>query len=73
MTLNGRRRGDYWGNFTHYNKNKGASTVDLSITSCKIFEKIIKIRVMSQLDLTDHCKIISQNDNLRIPEDSIIG
>ena len=70
MTLNGRRRGDYWGNFTHYNKNKGASTVDLSITSSKIFEKINDFRVMPQLDLTYHGKILTQIANLRIPDDS---
>ena len=70
MILNGRTSGDYWGNFTHYNKNKGASTVDLSIASCKIFENINNFRVMPQLDLTDHCKIITQIDNIRIPDNS---
>ena len=28
MVLDGRRSDDYWGSFTHYNNNKGASTVD---------------------------------------------
>ena len=70
MILNGRTSGDYWGNFTHYNKNRGASTVDLSIASCKIFENIKNFRVIPQLDLTDHCKIITQVDNMRIPDDT---
>ena len=70
MILNGRTSGDYWGNFTHYNENRGASTVDLSIASCKIFENIKNFRVMPQLDLTDHCKIITQVDNMRIPDDT---
>ena len=40
MILNGRTSADYWGKVTHYNKNKGVSTVDLSIASCNIFETI---------------------------------
>ena len=64
MILNGRTYGDYWGNFTHYNKNKGSSTVDLAIVSCKILEDISSFRVLPQLDLTDHCKIITQINNI---------
>ena len=64
MILNGRTSGDYWGNFTHYNNNKGASTVDLSIVSCNIYEYIKSFRVMPQLEITSHCKIITQIDNL---------
>ena len=73
MILNGRSSGDYWGNFTHYNINKGASTVDLAIVSCKIFDNIKSFRVMPQLDMTDHCKIITQIGNTCLtPISSII-
>ena len=65
MILNGRTNGDFFGNFTHYNKNKGASTVDLAIVSCKSFESIKSFRIMPQLDLSGHCKIITQIDNTR--------
>ena len=64
MILNGRTDGDYWGNFTHYNKNKGASTIDLAIASCKIFENIKSFKVLPQLDITDHCKIITQIEDI---------
>ena len=49
---------------------KGVSTVDLSIASCKIFENINNFRAMPQLELTDHCIIITQIDNICIPENS---
>ena len=65
MILNGRTNGDFFGNFTHYNKNKGASTVDLAVVSSRIFENIKSFRIMPQLDITDHCKIITQIDNIR--------
>ena len=34
---NGRFTGDFWGNFTNHNKNKGAPTVDLVIISDNLF------------------------------------
>ena len=52
--------------FTHFNKNKGASAVDLGIVSCKLFNK--SFRIMPQLEITDHCKIITQLDNIRLSE-----
>ena len=55
MILNGRTKEDHWGNFTHYNKNKGASSVDLAIISCKIFENVKRLMVLPQLDISDHC------------------
>ena len=64
MILNERTDGDYWGNFTHSNKNKGASTIDLAIASCKIFENIKSFQVLPRLDITDHCKIITQIENI---------
>ena len=64
MILNGRTNGDYWGNFTHYNKNKGASTVDLAIISGKTFENVKSFRVLPQQDISDHCKIVTQIDNI---------
>ena len=66
MILNGRINGDFWGNFTHFNKNKGASAVDLGIVSCKLFNNITSFRIMPQLDISDHCKIITQLDNIRL-------
>ena len=64
MILNGRTKEDYWGNFTHYNKNKGASSVDLAIISCKIFENVKRFMVLPQLDISDHYKILTQIDNI---------
>ena len=63
MILNGRVAGDFWGNFTHYNNNGGASTIDLSITSCNIFEHIMNFKVLPQLEISSHCKITTEIDN----------
>ena len=49
--------GDYWRSFTHFNKNKGASLVDLAISSCNLFDKIKAFSVSPQSELSDHCKI----------------
>ena len=68
MILNGRINGDFWGNYTHFNKNNGESTVDLGIVSCKLFNSVKSFRVMPQLDISDHCKIITQIDNIRLPD-----
>ena len=58
IILNGRICGDQWGSYTHFNNNKGASTVDLAISSCDLFEKIKGFRVLPQSEISDHCKII---------------
>ena len=52
---NGRFLGDLWGNFTHHNKNKGESTVDLAIISDTLFEYIEDFKVLPQKEFTDHC------------------
>ena len=61
--LNGRYSGDCWGNFTHHNKNKGSSTVDLGISSDALSSSIKNFHVLSQLEITDHCKIVTQVKN----------
>ena len=55
---------DYCGNFTHYNKTKGASSVSLAIISSKIFENVKRFMVQPQLDISDYWKIVTQIDNI---------
>ena len=71
MILNGRTSGDFWGCFTHYNKNKGASTVDIAVGSSSIFEYVNSFRVMPQLEISDHCKIILNIDNINHKDSEI--
>ena len=59
MILNGRTKEDFWATL-HITKNKGASSVDLAIISCKIFENVKRCMVLPQLDISDHCKIVTQ-------------
>ena len=63
IILNGRTTGYFWGNFTHYNNNGGASTIDLALTSCNIYEHISNFRVMPQLEISSHCKIVTEIEN----------
>ena len=63
--LNGRHQGDPWGNFTHYNKNKGASAVDMAIVSDNLAKEIKNFHVLPQLEISDHCKIVIQVDNMK--------
>ena len=37
---NGRMKGDLFGNFTHYNKNQGQSTIDLALISDTLYSLI---------------------------------
>ena len=55
---NGRFPGDYWGNFTHHNKNKGASTVDLVLISDNLFHITEDFKVLPHTELSDHGKIV---------------
>ena len=63
---NGRFNGDIFGNFTHFNKNTGQSTVDLALISDNIFSKIDDFKVLPQNPLSDHCKIILTIKNLKL-------
>ena len=63
MLLNGRAWGDFWGNFTHYNNNGGASTIDICFTSCDIFKNITNFRVCPQSEISSHCRITAEIDN----------
>ena len=64
---NGGFTGDLWGNFTHHNKNKGASTVDLAIISDNLFPLTVDdLKVLPQTEFSDHCQIILTIGNLRI-------
>ena len=62
---NGRSRGDRWGNFTHFNKNEGESTVDMAILSDTMMKITNDFKVLPQPDYSDHCKIIITIDNLK--------
>ena len=57
VIINGRSFGDHGVSFTHYNKNKGASLVDLAISPYNLFDKIEVFRVSPQTEISDHCKI----------------
>ena len=63
--LNGRHSGDIWGKFTHYNKNKGASTVDMAVVSDNFIEEIQHFFVLPQLEISGHCKIVVHIDNIK--------
>ena len=58
QVANGRFTGDFCGNFTYHNKNKGASTVDLTIISDNLFPLTDDLRVLPQTEFSDHCQII---------------
>ena len=62
---NGRFIGDHWGNFTHHNKNKGESTVDLAVISDNLFSLTDDFKVLPQTVYSDHCKIVLTIGNLR--------
>lgn len=66
MILNGRTSGDFWGNFTHYNNNGGASTVDLSILPCNMLHHLRNFKVDPQLEISSHCKITVEIDNPKL-------
>ena len=55
--LNGRNKGDLYGNFTHFNKHKGASLVDVSVISDNFIQEIKHFFVLPQNELSEHCKI----------------
>ena len=54
--VNGRSKGDRWGNFTHSNKNKGESTVDMAILSDTMATISNDFEVLPQPDYSDHSK-----------------
>ena len=62
---NDRFNGDIFGNFTHFNKNTGQSTVDLALISDNIFDKIDDFKVLPQNSLSDHCKIMLTIKNFK--------
>ena len=64
---NGRTHGDFLGNFTHYNKNTGQSTVDLAVVSDPLFPKIDDFKILPQNIYSDHCKIVLSLKNCRTP------
>ena len=65
--LNGRHEGDLCGNFTHYNKNKGASQVDVAVISDNFSQEIKHFFVLPQNELSDHCKIVTHINNIKTP------
>ena len=67
---NGRTKGDFMGTYTHHNKNKGQSTVDLALISDSLFPIISDFQVLPQPIFSDHCKIVLTISNLR-PMDKV--
>ena len=63
MLLNGRTWGDFWGNFTHYNNNGGASAIDISFSSCDILKNITNFWVSPQIEIFSHCGITAESEN----------
>ena len=66
---NGRLNGDFMGNFTHYNKNKGQSTVDLALISDSLFNDIDDLKILPQETFSDHSKIILTISNMKEVKD----
>ena len=67
---NGRFPGDYWGNFTHHNKNKSASTVGLVLISDDLFHITEDFKVLPHTELSDHSKIVITIGNTKKVVDS---
>ena len=65
----GRFPGDYWGNFTHHNKNKGAYTVDLVLISDNLFHFTEDFKVLPHRELSDHSKIVITIGNAKKVEE----
>ena len=61
---NGRFRGDCWGNYTHHNKNKGQSTVDMAVISDNLFSLTEDFKILPQTEHSDHSKIVLSIGNL---------
>ena len=66
---NGRFPGDYWGNFTHHNKNKGTSTVHLVLITDNLFHFAEDFKVLPHTELSDHSKIVITIGNAKNVED----
>ena len=66
---NGRFPGDYWGNFTHHNKNKCAPTVDLALISDNLFHFTEDFKVLPHTGLSDHSKLVITIGNTKKVED----
>ena len=58
--LNGRSLGDPIGNFTYFNANLGASTIDYSLCSQNLYENVKNFMVLPQNELSDHSKIVTE-------------
>ena len=63
--LNGRNKGDTYGNFTHFNKKAGASTIDYAISSDNLIPSIKAFHVLPQNIFSDHCKIEVRIGNIK--------
>ena len=57
--LNGRTKGDPYGNYTHLNFNNGPSTVDYAICNEPAYNLIDNFFVRPLNELSDHSKIVS--------------
>ena len=57
--LNGRTKGDIIGNYTHFNNNKGTSTVDYSLGNQHIYENVEHFVILPMNELSDHSKIVT--------------
>ena len=57
--LNGRTKGDSVGNYTHFNNNKGTSTVDYSLCNQHIYKYVENFVILPMNELSDHSKIVT--------------
>ena len=62
---NGRSKGDFLGNYTHFNNNKGQSTVDFSLNSDNLSNMIEDFKVLPQGIFSVHSKVILTIKNLK--------
>ena len=63
--LNGRTNGDIEGNFTFYDYNKGASTIDLAVVSDATLNQVKSFNVHPQDHYSQHCKIVLRLNNIK--------
>ncbi len=68
LIINGRTPGDESGNFTFFDSNKGASSIDLAIASDLAMEKVKSFNVFRQDEISQHCKIVLRLNNIKPPD-----
>ena len=71
--LNGRTRGDRWGNLTRFplKANERPSTIDYALCSNSLLEDVVSFFVLPLNQLSDHCCISLSIKTLRAKDDPI--